>query len=126
MKRIYFAIIFALFGMLLPCTALAYNYDDEDEPGIDVTDDDWGSPGTIAVDVDETQTGIHPTAVAPAAPLTVTLSGKTVVVNTPVAAFLPVYTIEGRLAMMCNLLPGENRISLPDGLYIINRRKYKI
>lgn len=125
MQKIFLAILLAMLGILLPARTFAYNYDDDDEPSIDVTDDDWDTPGTIAIDLEGTQTGIQPVANT-AAPLAVTLRGKTVVVNTPTAAYMPVYTLDGRLFTVCNLLPGENTISLPDGFYIINRRKYKI
>ncbi len=54
------------------------------------------------------------------------VEGNTLYVNAPIAQTINVYSFDGSLYTTLRLHPGQNVISLPQGLYIINHQKINV
>ena len=54
------------------------------------------------------------------------VEGNTLYIDTPIAQTINVYSFDGSLYTTLRLYPGQNVISLPQGLYIINHQKINV
>ena len=52
--------------------------------------------------------------------------GRVLTITSLEAATLPIYTADGRLVRMLDVMPGTTTVTLPAGIYIVNRTKVVI
>lgn len=70
----------------------------------------WGTSGSTGIDSPLSRTDVA---------LTVSVSGGRLVVSSPTACRLPVYTVGGAISAVVSIQPGQQSFSLPSGQYVV-------